>query len=62
MFFDNPKNQERLRQHHRVGQTGYVYDFENQVISAKGITYVYDGDGHRVSKTVNGVTTSYATM
>jgi hypothetical protein len=33
------------------GQTGYVYDFENHLISANGITYVYDGDGHRVSKT-----------
>jgi YD repeat-containing protein len=43
------------------GSTGYVYDFENHLISANGITYVYDGDGHRVSKTVNGTTTSYAT-
>jgi len=43
------------------GATGYVYDFENHLISANGITYVYDGDGHRISKTVNGTTTSYAT-
>jgi YD repeat-containing protein len=43
------------------GSTGYVYDFENHLISANGITYVYDGDGHRISKTVNGTTTSYAT-
>jgi RHS repeat-associated protein len=43
------------------GSTGYVYDFENHLISANGITYVYDGDGHRVSKTVNGTTTTYAT-
>jgi YD repeat-containing protein len=43
------------------GSTGYVNDFENHLISANGITYVYDGDGHRISKTVNGITTSYAT-
>jgi YD repeat-containing protein len=33
------------------GATGYVYDFENHLVSANGITYVYDGDGHRISKT-----------
>src|SRR5246500_551450 len=43
------------------GSAGYVCDFENHLISANGITYVYDGDGHRVSKTINGVTTRYAT-
>jgi RHS repeat-associated protein len=43
------------------GATGYVYDFENHLVSANGITYTYDGDGHRVSKTVNGTTTTYAT-
>jgi RHS repeat-associated protein len=43
------------------GSTGYVYDFENHLISANGITYVYDGDGHRISKTVNGTTTTFAT-
>jgi RHS repeat-associated protein len=43
------------------GQTGYVYDFENHLVSANGIAYTYDGDGHRVSKTVNGTATTYAT-
>jgi hypothetical protein len=38
---------------------GYVYDFENHLISANGITYAYDG--HRVGKTVNGTTITYAT-
>jgi hypothetical protein len=39
---------------------GYAYDFENQVIQAgAGISIVYDGDGNRVSKTVNGITTTY---
>ena len=40
--------------------TGYVYDFENHLVQAgAGISYVYDGDGNRVSKTVAGVTTTY---
>jgi len=39
---------------------GYVYDFENHLIQAGGgISYVYDGDGDRRSKTVGGVTTTY---
>jgi RHS repeat-associated protein len=39
---------------------GYVYDFENHLVQAgAGISYVYDGDGNRVSKTVAGVTTNY---
>jgi RHS repeat-associated protein len=41
----------------------YVYDFENRVIgvTAPGLTIstVYDGDGNRVRKKVNGVTTDY---
>ncbi|MGC2237821.1 MAG: PKD domain-containing protein [Pyrinomonadaceae bacterium] len=38
----------------------YNYDFENKLIStSSGITIVYDGDGNRVSKTINGVTTNY---
>jgi RHS repeat-associated protein len=38
----------------------YNYDFENKLTSTSdGITIVYDGDGNRVSKTVNGVTTKY---
>jgi RHS repeat-associated protein len=40
--------------------TGYVYDFENRLVQAgAGISFVYDGDGNRVSKTVAGVTTNY---
>ena len=38
---------------------GYVYDFENRLIQAGGVTYTYDGDGNRASKTANGVTTKY---
>jgi RHS repeat-associated protein len=38
----------------------YNYDFENHLTSTNdGITVVYDGDGNRVSKTVNGITTKY---
>lgn len=38
----------------------YNYDFENKLTSTSdGITIVYDGDGNRVAKTVNGVTTHY---
>jgi RHS repeat-associated protein len=38
----------------------YNYDFENKLTSTSdGITVVYDGDGNRVSKTVNGITTKY---
>jgi RHS repeat-associated protein len=38
----------------------YNYDFENHLTSTNdGITVVYDGDGNRVSKTVNGLTTKY---
>ena len=36
-----------------------VYDFENRLVSAGGVTLVYDGDGNRVKETVAGVTTSY---
>jgi YD repeat-containing protein len=39
---------------------GYVYDFENHLVQAgAGITYVYDGDGNRVQKTVAGVLTKF---
>ncbi len=38
---------------------GYVYDFENHLIQAGGVTYTYDGDGDRISKTVAGTTTTY---
>ena len=40
----------------------YDYDFENRLIthtSSVASGFVYDGDGNRVAKTVNGVTTNY---
>ena len=38
----------------------YNYDFENKLTqTSDGVQIVYDGDGNRVSKTVNGVTTKY---
>ena len=41
----------------------YTYDFEHRIIGVTApnlvISIVYDGDGNRVSKTVNGVTTDY---
>ena len=39
----------------------YAYDFENRLTSLNNgsVTYVYDGDGNRVGKTVAGVTTNY---
>jgi len=39
----------------------FAYDFENRLKSMNGgtVTIVYDGDGNRVAKTVNGVTTRY---
>jgi RHS repeat-associated protein len=38
----------------------YNYDFENKLTSTSdGITIVYDGDGNRVAKTVNGQATFY---
>jgi RHS repeat-associated protein len=39
---------------------GYTYDFENHLTSLNNgaVTYVYDGDGNRVAKTVGGVTTN----
>src|SRR3989441_359244 len=39
----------------------YGYNFENRLTSVNGgvISFVYDGDGNRVAKTVNGVTTRY---
>ncbi len=41
------------------GGTGNVYDFENHLISHGAVIMVYDGDGNRVAKTVNGITTRY---
>src|SRR5437870_2000343 len=39
----------------------YGYDFENRLTSLNSgaVRYVYDGDGNRVAKIVNGVTTCY---
>lgn len=39
----------------------YGYDFENRLTSLNNgaVTYVYDGDGNRVSKTVGGVSINY---
>ena len=39
----------------------FSYDSENHLTSMNGgqVTLVYDGDGNRVAKTVNGVTTYY---
>ena len=34
-------------------------DFEIHLVQHGGMTFVYDGDGNRVSKTVGGVTTNY---
>ena len=45
-----------------AGGNSYAYDFENHLTSLNGgsVTYVYDGDGNRVAKTVGGgVTTNY---
>jgi hypothetical protein len=36
-----------------------IYDFENHMVAAGGVSLVYDGDGNRVQETVAGVTTSY---
>src|SRR5215213_8388990 len=39
----------------------YTYDFENRIRTANGgaVRIVYDGDGNRVSETVNGTTTKF---
>lgn len=44
-----------------ANSNSYAYDFENHLTSLNGgnVTYVYDGDGNRVAKTVSGVTTNY---
>jgi RHS repeat-associated protein len=41
--------------------TNYSYDFEDRLTGAANgsVSYLYDGDGNRVAKTVNGVTTRY---
>ncbi len=42
-----------------TGGKTFAYDSENQLVSMNGaaVTMVYDGDGNRVLKTANGVTT-----
>jgi RHS repeat-associated protein len=46
-----------------TGGRAFTYDSENHLMTmtATGtmVSIIYDGDGNRVSKTVNGVTTSY---
>jgi RHS repeat-associated protein len=39
----------------------YAYDFENRLTGVDGgaVRFTYDGDGNRVAKTANGVTTRY---
>jgi len=42
----------------------YQYDFENRLVKINAgtpqqVSYIYDGDGNRVAKTVGGVTTKY---
>jgi YD repeat-containing protein len=41
----------------------FAYDSQNHMMSmstsATSVNMIYDGDGNRVSKTVNGVTTQY---
>ncbi len=43
------------------GGNSYTYDFENRLSTLGGglVSYVYDGDGNRVAKSVGGVTTNY---
>jgi YD repeat-containing protein len=44
-----------------TGGKAFTYDSENRLVSMNGSTVavVYDGDGNRVAKTVDGVTTRY---
>jgi len=44
-----------------TGGKTFTYDSQNRMLSMNGtvLTLVYDGDGNRVAKTVNGVTTQY---
>jgi RHS repeat-associated protein len=41
--------------------TTYAYDFENRLntVNGRSVSFVYDGDGNRVARSVNGVTTRY---
>jgi RHS repeat-associated protein len=44
-----------------AGGSSYSYDFENRLsnVNDGSASYIYDGDGNRVAKTVGGVTTTY---
>jgi RHS repeat-associated protein len=44
-----------------TGSKTFTYDSENELKTMNGgaVTVIYDGDGNRVAKTVNGVTTRY---
>jgi YD repeat-containing protein len=44
-----------------TGSKNFIYDSDNRLKSMNGgaVTLLYDGDGNRVAKTVNGVTTRY---
>ena len=43
-----------------TGGKTFTYDSQNELVSMNGtVSIVYDGDGNRVAKTVNGVTTKY---
>jgi RHS repeat-associated protein len=44
-----------------TGNRTFTYDFENRLKTMNGtaVALVYDGDGNRVGKTANGVTTQY---
>ena len=41
------------------GAGANVYDFENRLVQAGGVSLLYDGDGNRVQETVAGVSTNY---
>jgi RHS repeat-associated protein len=42
-----------------AGGSTYIYDFENRLKQAGGVSVVYDGDGNRVVMSTGGVTTTY---
>ena len=38
------------------GTRSFTWDAENRLLTTAGMTYTYDGDGKRASKTLNGST------
>jgi RHS repeat-associated protein len=40
-------------------RVAYTYNSRNQLLSAGGVSYVYDAEGHRIATTQGGQTTSY---